>query len=162
MDFDDRILPFLEVLRRTQYMARAELAAYQDRLLERLVRHAVATTPFYRETVRLAPVLKGDVFDRSGWADIPIIKRAEAPAIGERLYSEAPPEEAGDYVETQTAGSTRTPMRQRGSALTGIASQALQFRQYEDFSLAKMVRDVAVTQPMSASLHNQLPRTTGW
>src|SRR5262245_26228438 len=101
---------FLSSLEKTQYLPPDKLRLYQQRLLDRLLRHARAETEFYRE--RLQPVFRSDdTIDWDRWTDIPILTRAEAQANEATLSTTNLPRAAGGVVPTVTSGSTAQPLR---------------------------------------------------
>jgi phenylacetate-CoA ligase len=82
--------------------------------------------PFYRDSGRLAPLFgAGDRFDMAGWADVPVLTRAEANAQAQALTAETVPPEMRPLVEDCTSGSTGTPLRFRRTELSRIAAEAL-------------------------------------
>src|SRR5262249_15662718 len=92
---------FIDTLRRTQWLTAEQLARYQRPLLERLLRHAAAETPFYRD--RLRPVLSGAdpgsaPVDFSRWADVPVVTRADAFQNAEAMKALHVPPETGEIV----------------------------------------------------------------
>ena len=64
---DPTIVKFLAALEETQYLAPDRMAAYQRRLLDRLLRHARAETAFYAD--RLAPIFRARRQHRLGPLD---------------------------------------------------------------------------------------------
>ncbi|MEA2981360.1 MAG: hypothetical protein QOF09_3183 [Alphaproteobacteria bacterium] len=102
------------------------MLAYQRGLLERLVRHACALVPFYRDQKRLEPLFKSDdTIDWSRWTEIPVLTRREAQRNEVALYAEVVPPECGDVVSGYTAGSTGTPLAYRVNSLVAAAGSAV-------------------------------------
>jgi phenylacetate-CoA ligase len=109
---------FLATLARTERLPPRELAFYQQDLLVRLVRHAHAALPFYRD--RLACLFAPDgELDLSRWNEVPILGREEVAARGGELRVHDLPPEYGEITEARTSGST-------GVALD-IASNGMQY-----------------------------------
>jgi hypothetical protein len=82
---DDLSRSFLASLRRSQWLTSRELALYQAPLIERLCRHAMMHTPFYRD--RLRRLFDGGDgangrFRVDRWSETPIFGRAEAQVAG--------------------------------------------------------------------------------
>lgn len=114
---------FRTQLERTQWLPRPRLAAYQQQLLEPLLRHAARAVPFYRDG-RLSPVLRpGGGLEMARWHEVPILTRQEARAAGAALHADAVPDVTGDWAEDSTSGSTGSPFVFRRSASASVASQ---------------------------------------
>jgi phenylacetate-coenzyme A ligase PaaK-like adenylate-forming protein len=113
MSTPDRLIrAFLETLRKTQFMRPEEMREYQRALLERLLRHARAHVPFYRDSGRLAPLFRADdSIDWDRWQDIPPLTRKDVQVEFERLKSELLPPEHGRVWLMSTAGSTGEPVK---------------------------------------------------
>ncbi len=125
---------FLDTLLRSEAVDRDHLRAYQRRLLEPLVRHAAATTPFYRD--RLAGLMRPDgAFDFARWSEVPLFTRRDALAAGAALYASSVPTSSGAWRDDQTSGSTGIPFRHRRSDLADIASACQTERDYIWFGL---------------------------
>ena len=100
-----------EELHRTQHFLPGELREYQYRLLEKVVRHARAHVPFYRDTGRLDPLFRrNDSIDWDRWPEIPLLTRQEVQRAGEALRSEYVPAEHGMIAPIATSGSTAEPV----------------------------------------------------
>lgn len=121
---------FLDSLRQTQTLPAAQLDAYQTRLLEKLLRHARETVPFYRD--RLDPVFgPDDRFLRERFEEIPLLTRSDAQADPGALETRNHPGHAGEIVSDQTSGSTGQAFLHKRSALADVASRAMSERMYE-------------------------------
>ena len=105
---------------------RREVERRQAALLERLVRHAHANVPFYRDSGRLKPLFRADgAFDMAGWADVPILTRNEAKSNEDALRARVVPPEMGELAAVSTSGSTGTPLRFRQTRVQVVASEVL-------------------------------------
>ena len=83
------------------------LAAHQEHqlhLLRRLVSHAAATVPFYRD--RLDPTAIRDLLDLE---QVPVLTKGEVRRAGAALLSTAPPRRG--RITIHTSGTTGTPLR---------------------------------------------------
>ena len=123
---DEPTQKFFETLLQTQFLAPDAMRAYQRILLERLLRHARAHVPFYRERGTLDPIFgrNGDiVWDR--WHELPILTRAEAQANAPSLYAEVAPPECGPVTSGQTSGSTGRPLPFRVNGIVAAAAGAV-------------------------------------
>lgn len=117
---------FLQTLLRTQFLPADRMLTYQRGLIERLVRHARAHVPFYRDSARLAPLFtRGDAIDWDRWTDIPVLTRTEAQRNEAALYADTIPPECGQVVPGYTAGSTGTPLAYRTNSLVAAAGSAV-------------------------------------
>ena len=124
---DELSRSFLASLRRSQWLTSRELALYQAPLIERLCRHAVMHTPFYRD--RLRRLFDGGDgangrfrFDR--WSETPIFGRAEAQVAGSTLFAAQTPPDVGEARVGRTSGSTGRPLDYRVSALVDLSANA--------------------------------------
>ncbi len=116
---------FLQVLLKTQFQSGDATRAYQRELIERLLRHARARVPFYREG-RLDPLFAADGAIAWGrWGEVPVLTRAEAQANAERLFADEVPPECGAVLDGRTSGSTGRPLHFRINSLLAAAGTAL-------------------------------------
>lgn len=105
-----------------------QVEGLQFECLSRLLTHAVATVPYYRENGAYGEVAAGAPVTKEYWARLPILTRAQVQAAGRQLGSEAAP---GDHVplyETVTAGTTGAPVHAIGTRVTGAIWQAITLR----------------------------------
>jgi len=116
------------ILAITQHWSGARLAKFQDMRLRRLVRHAAAHVPYYREMFRRIGLNPRDF---RGRADLPSL-----PLLDKETVRARPDEFVADNVarfhpeRKQTSGSTGTPLRFMVSAESKIASAAATLRAY--------------------------------
>jgi phenylacetate-CoA ligase len=122
---------FFETLLRTQYLSPEHTLQYQRRLLERLVRHARVTAPFYRDSGRLDVLFtKDDRIDWERWGEVPVLTRSMAQANSDALYAESMPADCGEIRTGTTSGSTGRPLAFRTSTIQAVANTAVQERGY--------------------------------
>lgn len=119
---------FGRTLAETERLRRTKLNLYQRPLLTRLLRHARATTAFYR--ARLAFDCDSPEAIEDAWSSIPILTRVDANANREALTSNAIPPETGETIREETSGSTGLPFEFLKSGLTVAATQALTERMF--------------------------------
>lgn len=101
---------YLKVLGQTEWAPYPRLLRYQQGLLDRLVRHAHANVPFYRD--RLAGLFAADGnVDLARWSDVPILSRAEATAHADEMRAPQLPDGFGPIREFQTSGSSGVPLK---------------------------------------------------
>lgn len=111
-----------------------DLVFNQARKLERLVRHAAAHVPFYRN--RLNAVFNDkDYFDASRWYEVPILTRQEAQENIARLKAEMIPAHAGNGVDDRTSGSGGSPLYFLRSTAALMADAGNSLRLYHDHKL---------------------------
>jgi phenylacetate-coenzyme A ligase PaaK-like adenylate-forming protein len=102
---------FLGTLRQTQFAPPVQMLAYQRGLLERLVRHARAHVPFYRDSGRLDPLFRrDDSIDWARWPELVPVNRGDLRDSQHALRSEHVPPEQGRVFSLTTAGSTGEPV----------------------------------------------------
>ncbi|MGH8617527.1 MAG: phenylacetate--CoA ligase family protein [Burkholderiales bacterium] len=115
-------------LEQSQWWPEPALRLWQFRQLDVLLRHAVATVPFYAERYR--GLLSPEPVTPAGYAALPLLTRAEAQAAGEALVSRALPPAHGRHHPLQTSGSTGTPLRTLGTEITQFFWSALLLREH--------------------------------
>lgn len=116
-------------MERTQWLAPQELRVLQLRQLEVLLRHAVATVPYYRERLAdLWPLQSGlswEIFQR-----FPLLGRRNLQDHYAALASTAPPGQHGAVKELRTSGSTGAPVRVLRTALEGLLWEVCTLRDH--------------------------------
>jgi len=114
---------------KSQDFTRTEVLRRQTTLLERLVRHADAHVPFYRDSKRLRSLFRADgAFDLAGWNDVPILTRNEAKEHEEALQARVVPANMGALEIRMTSGSSGTPLKFRETLVQLVASEVLMNR----------------------------------
>ncbi len=117
---------FFETLLQTQFLPPDRMLRYQRRLLGRLLRHARATVPYYRDSGRLDPLfMADDSIDWDRWGEVPVLTRSEAQAHADRLYAESLPPDCGDIQNGITSGSTGKPLAFRVNNIMAAAGSAV-------------------------------------
>jgi phenylacetate-CoA ligase len=114
---------YLAALARTEKMSLRDLAAYQQELLIRLVRHAHGSLGFYRGRLDCLVAADGKI-DLSRWSSVPILRRDEVVAHGSEMRLAALPPEYGVIGEFRTSGSTGTPLSIACNSLVFVATNA--------------------------------------
>ncbi len=114
-------------LTQSEWLPHAELQTFQRKSLERLLRHAFETVPFYRN--RLDVLFPGDgSLDWRRWGDVPFLEREEIQENAESLVSSDVPASHGDVNEAQSSGSTGRPILVKKTALSQTAFNAVTIR----------------------------------
>ena len=124
---------FVETLRKTQFLPPERMRNYQRGLLDRLLRHARATVPFYRDSGRLDPLFNRDgTIDWDRWIEIPPLTRADLQSNANKLVSELIPEAHGKKYVIATSGSTGEPIKVLQTSLAARwAWTALRLRDFD-------------------------------
>jgi phenylacetate-CoA ligase len=110
-DLKEIVQRFLHTLRRTPFMSAAQMQDYQRGLLQRLVRHAHETVPFYRDSGRLSPLFARDgTIDWTRWDEVPRLTRRDLQQNFEALASDSLPSEHGTVRPVSSSGTTEQPV----------------------------------------------------
>ncbi len=113
----------------SQWWPAARLQASQYRQLQKVVKFAVATIPFYRE--RLAGLINGhQPTTPEEWLALPILQRKELRNSGHLLKSTCIPPAHGQPFQIRTSGSTGMVVEVTGTALTNLFWQAFCLRDH--------------------------------
>ena len=88
--------------------SRAELEAYQDEKVGRLVEHAYKTVPFYRSRMEKCSLRPGDIRDRESLRNLPLLTKEEIKQHSEELLSENA--SGMDTHFATTGGTTGEPL----------------------------------------------------
>ena len=125
-------------LQQSQWLSPEEIAASQEVLIERLVRHAAAQTEFYAG--RLGALFSGpDVasapIDWSRWNEVPVLRRADAIDHLTAMKAKAVPAEFGPAREGESSGSTGRPLQHIRSTYAVTFANCLLERIYELFEI---------------------------
>lgn len=124
---------FLATLRKTQFLPADALVAYQRGLLEKLVRHARAQVPFYRDSGRLDCLFRRDgSIDWARWSEVMPVTRTEVQNDRDRMICQELGPEHGRTWTRSTSGSTGEPVTIVHTELSGgVAWSAVLLRDFE-------------------------------
>jgi len=120
---------YLEALRRLQFAPPERLVEHQLGLVERLVCHAYANVPYYRE--RLDCVVQNGSFRPQAWSKVPLLTRRDVQNNAPALQAATVPAKAGDKVPGSTSGTSGSPLNFYQSHLATIASDCQHERMLE-------------------------------
>jgi len=97
---------------------RTRIERAQFARLSLLVRHAVATVPYYRD------------LPKKPWTAMPLLTRRDVQDAGKRLLSRGVPARCGRVSSAQSSGSTGEPVKIARTELDGLYWQALTLRDH--------------------------------
>lgn len=120
------LMSVLFQLDRSQWLAPQRIRDNQFRQLARLLAHARATVPFYRDRLAKAegPLSAGQ------WTRIPVLRRRDVQDAGTALHSSRVPAGHGRVSPIFTSGSTGRPVRALRSELTALFWEAFTLRDH--------------------------------
>jgi phenylacetate-CoA ligase len=160
---------FLALMQRSSPV---RLARFQDERLKRLVRHAAAHVPYYRELFRRIGLNAKEFRGRVDLTRIPLLDKETVRAKADELVADNAAEFHPEWK--QTSGSTGTPLRFMISAESKIIDAAAALRAYawagyvpgmKIFTMKSYLRDWVSCRSMAGrSLDadtNRLTRGTG-
>jgi len=101
------VMDRLRRLRESEWWPHEQLAEYQSRELRRLLVHAYANVPFYRERLDAAGTRPEDIRTPADLPLLPLLTREELYAAGDSRRSTAPPLPT---IRKTTSGSTGEPL----------------------------------------------------
>lgn len=125
---DAQMLGILWQFEQSQWWPAETILARQLGQLERLLGHAIATVPFYKERLGFLHGAKSGTLDTATFRRIPILTRAEIQEAGAALASTRIPADHGKPFEIRTSGSTGRPISVQGTAVTGTMLRAANMR----------------------------------
>ena len=111
-----------------------DLQRFQQRLLERLCRHAATHVPGYRRSIAGLFVGQDPVggdWKPYRWTNVPIVERVEMAANATDFQS--PEMDAHDFKPGETSGSTGKPLAYRKSVIGNFASIGVADRAFRKF-----------------------------
>lgn len=114
---------WFETLLESQYWTREKLIAAQRRRLERLLRHARANVPFYRD--RLEPLFDGnDAVSWERWDSVPLLTREDLLDDPGATRSTSLPAAHRSLTKSTTSGSTGRPLTVWSTSLANAVTTA--------------------------------------
>ena len=125
------LLSLLYQFDQTQWWSEGELINHQMLQLQRLVRHACDTVPFYRPRLDAADFEANGGLTLDDWRALPLLTRREVQSAGNALVSRAVPARFGGVTHTQTSGSTGEPVKLRKTAVDQLFWEAITLREHD-------------------------------
>ncbi len=124
-----------ELLALTQEFARSEWQSPQAHIagqlnkLQRLIQHAAANVPYYRNLFGRIGLDPAQPLNLAAWRRIPILRRADVRDLGSQLSAQQYPEAFGASAISTSGGSTGVPVRVRKTELDGFMWEAVSLRE---------------------------------
>jgi phenylacetate-CoA ligase len=100
----------------------------QLRQIERVLRHAFETVPFYRDRLDGISDIPDGEMDEEFISSLPVLTRSEIQIAGQELHSTRPPPEHGAIYISRTSGSTGKPIEVQTTFLRNITNIGLSMR----------------------------------
>lgn len=123
-------LAFQFQLEQSQWETPAALAALQLTQLRHVIRHAIDTTPYYRDLFASRGLTLPAEIDEAFFLRLPVSRRSDLQEAGDRLISTAPPRDHGPAEYATTSGSTGRPLRFGRTAATQMNWLAFALRDH--------------------------------
>jgi len=118
---------FYDTLMESQYWPREKIEQLQRNQLERLLKHARAHAPFYRDRLDVVFDSRGNV-DWTKWNDVPTLTRQDLRDHGSEMESRALPNGHGHTMRSTTSGSTGIAVTAVTSAYANMAGTMASYR----------------------------------
>jgi phenylacetate-CoA ligase len=115
-------------LEQSQWWSARDLQAHQRRQVEVVLRHALATVPWYRRQFQRAGLTLEEALTPEGWARVPLLEKDDIRNHRDELVSEAAPPGHEETHRNKTSGSTGDPIEVIGTSVTGFFWQSLALR----------------------------------
>jgi len=116
----------LEEFEKTQYWSKAELEAYQEEKLQKLIRHAYETVPFYKELFNKEKLKPDDIKKIKDLQKLPILEKETLRSNQKQLLSRYVTNETISF--RQTSGATGVPLSIANNYNASIIEGALFYR----------------------------------
>lgn len=150
---------YLQSLRRLQFAPPERLVEHQLDLVERLIRHAHANVPYYRD--RLECALQDGRFRPEAWSEVPLLTRAEVQSNVPALQAASVPEKVGVKIPGSTSGTSGSRLAFYQSHLATIASDCQHERMLEVHGIDRTAHLARIRVDRSAP-HPEGRETEGW
>ena len=125
-----RLLALLGQFEDTQWWSPQRLWEHQSQQLQRLLRHAQRTVPYYRQCLPAGLLQSGQTMDPAVWRQLPLLTRSALQSAGESLLSRAVPASHGGLHATRTSGATGQPVTVTTTGLAGLLWSVLALRDH--------------------------------
>lgn len=125
-----QLLSLLYQFEQTQWWSAERLLEHQLRQLQQLLRHAVATVPYYRERLMAIGFDPWQPLTLEAFRGLPLLTKRDIQQSGAALHSSALPAAYGRVGETQTSGSTGEPVKVRRTQIDQLLWEANTLRDH--------------------------------
>lgn len=116
----------LQQLNESQWCSPEQLAEGQLQQLKKLLGYSILYSPYYRQRLHHVDI---NCLDLENFKQLPVLTRIELQENNDTIDCSRLPDGHGEPVATMTSGSTATPVRLRGSALTATIWNAINMRE---------------------------------
>jgi phenylacetate-CoA ligase len=123
-----RLLALQQQFEQSQWWPPERIEAHQLHQLGRLLDHAFATVPHYRDSLAAAGFTAGGTLTRERFRTLPILTRRDIQDAGDRLLSTAIPADHGQRQSVATSGSVGMPVTVVKTELEQIFWSAITLR----------------------------------
>ena len=135
---DALLLAVVRQLDETQWWKPEALLFQQLLQIERVLGHALATVPYYKQRLGFLAGRKAGALTFDDFRQIPILRRSDIQEAGAALISTKIPSDHAPVFDIKTSGSTGRPIVTKGTAMTGLMLRAANLRYHlwfkRDFS----------------------------
>lgn len=145
----------------TQWWPPADIVARQWRQAMAVLRHAYATSPFYREFYGQAGLRPDDIRSQADLRRLPIVDRRMLQAAGAAWHSDASPKDHGNLLQHFTSGSSGRPLHSLSTTLTHLVKIALVLRQHH-WAGRDLSRKIAFIEEMPTESGEQGRHSDSW
>jgi phenylacetate-CoA ligase len=152
-----------ESLLKSQYASPERLAAVQEDGARRLVAHALAHVPFYRDRLAMLRGRDGGV-DLARWLEVPILTRSDVVAHGDAMTAAVVPPEHGKTRVSRSSGTTGGRVEVLRTDLQDTISACSQFRFWHDCGIdySRNLGVIRSVDPNAGQVGERNPETSRW
>lgn len=117
-------------LEETQWQPVESIAAYQYRQLVNVATHAAVHSAYFSERLQASGIRAEQLGSAQGLRCLPVMRRRDLQAAGERLFCRQLPQTHAPVGETSTSGSSGEPVVVRRTAVTQLFWLATTLREH--------------------------------
>jgi phenylacetate-CoA ligase len=125
------LLALMDQLDASQWWSADELLMHQLQQVERLLRHARSTVPYYRDRYASSESSSTAILTLAAYRRLPTMSRRDIQDAGDALHSRALDPRFGSAFAVHTSGSTGEPVRLLATELDRIFWEALTMRDHD-------------------------------
>ncbi len=124
------MLALLWQLDQSQWWPPERLREHQLRQIRALVEHAVVNVPYYREALQKTGIASAAELDEASFRRWPILRKSDIRANEAALRASSYPKTHGKAFESETTGSTGTPVRIYRTEMEAHFARAIMVREH--------------------------------